>query len=47
MFDWGSTRSTIFNLKDPDVIVSKLEKVRKNADTALDKYIATIEEVVE
>ena len=47
MFDWGSTRSTIFNLKDPDVIVSKLEKVRKNADSALDKYIATIEEVVE
>lgn len=47
MFDWGSTRSTIINLKDPDVIVSKLEKVRKNADTALDKYIATIEEVVE
>lgn len=47
VFDWGSTRSMIFNLKDPDVIVSKLEKVRKNADTALAKYIATIEEVVE
>ena len=47
VFDWGSTRSTIFNLKDPDVIVSKMEKVRKNADSALDKYIATIEEVVE
>ena len=47
VFDWGSTRSTIFNLKDDETIVSKLEKVRKNADTALAKYIATIEEVVE
>ena len=47
MFDWGSTRSTIFNLNDSETIVSKLEKVRKNADTALAKYIATIEEVVE
>lgn len=47
MFDWGSTRTTMFNLKDAETIVSKLEKVRKNADTALDKYIATIEEVVE
>ena len=47
MFDWGSTRTTMFNLKDSETIVSKLEKVRKNADTALAKYIATIEEVAE
>lgn len=47
MFDWGSTRTTMFNLKNPDVIVSSLEKIRKNADSALSTYITTIEEIVE
>ena len=47
MFDWGSTRTTMFNLKDPEVIVSKLEGIKKNADSALEKYITTIREAVE
>ncbi len=46
-FDWGTVRTTMFNLKETDTITSKLEKIEEKANSALDKYITAIEEVVE
>ena len=47
MYDWGTLRTTMFNFKDPEKIVSEFEKKKKSADADLEKYITAIEGAVE